>query len=176
MLYIYSLFEDDDWSSTTYIKNDAQYEAEFIDRLSNVYGLAVPKKAKALYFSSYYSAGWDGWEDFEFNLILNSKGIAHKVFVPVGAYWNTVKSANTYHLCDTKETLIEDTDLRNIMCSLQTSSIELNKAIKVLDNVTKQRVLELKDNIYEMDGQLYITFIPDSNFVWIQEKYGREPR
>ena len=54
--------------------------------------------------------------------------------------------------------------------------ITLNRTIKVLDNVTKKRVLELKDNIYEIEGQLYITFIPDSDFVWIQEDYGREPR
>ena len=175
---IFSLFGDDDWSSPTYTKNDAQYEAEFIDRLSNIYGLTVPERAETLYFSSYYDAGWDGWEDFHYNLILNSKGIASEVFIPEGARWKTVKSAytHTYDLCDTKETLIEDTELRKIMCSLKTSSIKLNRAIKVLDNVTKKRVLELKDNIYEIEGQLYITFIPDSDFVWIQEDYGREPR
>ena len=54
--------------------------------------------------------------------------------------------------------------------------MQISEIFEALIVLVGSIVEELKDNIYEMQGQLYITFIPDSNFVWIQEKYGREPK
>ena len=65
-------------------KSNTHYEAYFIDRLSNTYGLNIPEGTEILDSSYYYEATIHGEEDFKYNLILNSKGFAKEDLVPEG--------------------------------------------------------------------------------------------
>ena len=170
---IFSLFGDVAWSPITLIKNDVQYEAEFIDRLSNIYGLTIPEGTVTLHFSSYYEQYWDAWEVFDYNLILDSKGIVNEDLMPEGGniFSGRTVTRDAYHLCDGEELEIENTELRKIICSFR-YPVEINYVMKILPNARMQKVLGLeynRHNIYR--GSLIIIFIPDSDFVWIQEEY-----
>ena len=161
LMFVFGMLALDDAADRPTFKSKTHYEAYFIDRLSNTYGLNIPEGAEILDSSYYYEATIHGEEDFKYNLILNSKGFAKEDFVPEGVPLRFgVPRRLTLNTSNIQDSKIKDSELSKIIWSLESNSVELNYATKNL---------ELKDNPYEKRGRVVVAFIPDSNFVWIQE-------